>query len=218
MPEAQQGVKILGIPVGQPGFVRAFLEQKSEEHALLFERTSRGGPTISMVDLGHVRRNEGQFLVERSSTRFDRVVRRDTRHTRVGVSATDSENPRHGSLPSHCITAFLTRVVGTCECHQGQERCALGKLGRLVAHGEATSPSVADTMIRGLEDGAEPCFVAVRTCAQTLTEAECEVPGWTSLAGEEVVFAEEPEPHEPKIGRQQQVVKNLHQKFQGFLV
>ena len=57
----------------------------------------------------------------------------------MGVSATDSENPRHGSLPSHCITAFLTRGVGTCECHQGQ-RCALGKLGRLLAHGEATSP------------------------------------------------------------------------------
>ena len=42
--------------------------------------------------------------------------------------------------------------------------------------------SVADTMIRCLEDGAEPCFVAVRTCAQTLTEAECEVPSWTLLA------------------------------------
>ena len=115
---------------------------------------------------------------------------------------TDSENiPRHGSLPSHCIIAFLTRGVGTCECHQGQERCALGKLGRLLAHGEATSPpSVADTMIRGLEDGAKPSFVAVRTCAQTLTEAEYEVPRWTSLAREEVVFAEEPKPHEPKIG------------------
>ena len=69
-------------------------------------------------------------------------------------------------------------------------------------------------MIRGLEDGAEPCFVAVRTCAQTLTEAEYEVPSWRSLAErEEVVFAEEPEPHEPKIGRQQQAVKSLHQKF-----
>ena len=47
----------------------------------------------------------------------------------------------------------------------------------------------------------------------TFTEVEHEVPRWTSLAREEVVFAEEPEHHEPKIGRQQQAVKNLHQKF-----
>ena len=33
-----QGMKILGIPVGQPGFVRRFLEKKSEEQKLLFDR------------------------------------------------------------------------------------------------------------------------------------------------------------------------------------
>ena len=31
-------MKILGIPVGQPGFVRRFLEKKSEEQKLLFDR------------------------------------------------------------------------------------------------------------------------------------------------------------------------------------
>ena len=36
--EAEQGVKIKGIPVGQPGFVRRFLEKKSEEQKLLFDR------------------------------------------------------------------------------------------------------------------------------------------------------------------------------------
>ena len=38
--EAEQEVKILGIPVGQPGFVRRFLEKKSEEQKLLFDRIS----------------------------------------------------------------------------------------------------------------------------------------------------------------------------------
>ena len=64
--EAQQGVKILGIPVGQPGF-GVFLEQKSDEHALLFERILVVEDP-QMVDLGHVRCNEGQFLAKRSST------------------------------------------------------------------------------------------------------------------------------------------------------
>ena len=69
LPEAQQGVKILGIPVGQPGFVRAFLEQKSGGTRFAVRAdSSHRGPTISMVDPGHVRRKEGQFLVKRSST------------------------------------------------------------------------------------------------------------------------------------------------------
>ena len=58
------------------------------------------------------------------------------------------------------------------------------------------------------EDGAEPCFLVVRTCGHTLTDAQFEVPSWTSLAErEEVAFVEEPEPHEPKIG------KSLYRKF-----
>ena len=75
-------------------------------------------------------------------------------------------------------------------------------------------PSVAETMIQGLADGTEPCFLAVRRCAETLEEAEFEAPSWSTLAErEEVVFAEEPEPHEPKIGWQQRAVKTLHQNF-----
>ena len=56
-------MKILGIRVGQPGFVRAFFgtEVGGTRFAVRAD-SSRGGSTISMVDLGHVRRNEGQFL------------------------------------------------------------------------------------------------------------------------------------------------------------
>ena len=37
-PRCQQGVKILGVPVGQPEFVVSFLERKSEEHSVSFQR------------------------------------------------------------------------------------------------------------------------------------------------------------------------------------
>ena len=68
-------------------------------------------------------------------------------------------------------------------------------------------------MIHGLDDGTEPCFLAVRRCAHTFEEAELEAPSWSTLAeSEEVVFAEEPEPHEPKIGWQQRAVKSLHKE------
>ena len=38
LPAGQQGLKILGVPVGQPEFVQSFLERKSEEHSTLCER------------------------------------------------------------------------------------------------------------------------------------------------------------------------------------
>ena len=47
--EAEQEVKILGIPVGQPGFVRRLLEKKSEEQKLLFDRI----PVVPDVQSAH---------------------------------------------------------------------------------------------------------------------------------------------------------------------
>ena len=38
LPPSQQGIKILGISVGQPEYVRQFLEEKSDEHRTLFQR------------------------------------------------------------------------------------------------------------------------------------------------------------------------------------
>ena len=38
LPPIQQGLKVLGVPLGQPAYVREFLENKSTEQAVLFER------------------------------------------------------------------------------------------------------------------------------------------------------------------------------------
>ena len=68
-------------------------------------------------------------------------------------------------------------------------------------------------MIHGLDAGTEPCFSAVRRCAHTLAVADFEAPSWSTMAeSQEVLFAEEPEPHEPKVGWQQRAVESLHQK------
>ena len=38
LPPLQQGLKVLGVPIGQPKFIREFLQRKSGEQATLFER------------------------------------------------------------------------------------------------------------------------------------------------------------------------------------
>ena len=204
LPEAQQGVKILGIPVGQPGFVMAFLEQKSQEHALLFER-------IPAVDDPQ---SAWLILVMCAATRANFWLRG------VQPDLTESFAETHDARVWECLRQILkipdrghSRAIASLPFPQGGLGLVSASRVRSGAHWASWAdclrmvrqrhPSVADTMIRGLDDGAEPCFVAVRTCAQTLSLAE----------REEVVFAEEPEPHEPKIGLQQQAVKSLHRKF-----
>ena len=74
---------------------------------------------------------------------------------------------------------------------------------------------VADTMNEGLGTSVEPCFPRrQKLCPLPDPEAGFVVPSWTSLAeSEEVVFASEAEPHEPKTGWQQKATQKLHEKF-----
>ena len=43
LPRNQQGLRVLGVPIGQPEFVRDFLEVKTREQATLFQRIPWGG-------------------------------------------------------------------------------------------------------------------------------------------------------------------------------
>ena len=38
LPLSQQGMRVLGVPIGQPEFVRDYLERKNQEHETLFQR------------------------------------------------------------------------------------------------------------------------------------------------------------------------------------
>ena len=84
------------------------------------------------------------------------------------------------------------------------------ELGRLFENGAPETPHSGRHHDSGV--GGRSCLL-LGGC-QSLRDAGFEVPSWTELAeSQEVVFAEEPEPHEPKVGWQQQATKCLHQKF-----
>ena len=72
-------------------------------------------------------------------------------------------------------------------------------------------PTVASTMMQGMAMDPCPCFEAVRTCMEHLTEAGFEVPPWTVLRdGTTVARADSPEPSEPKFGRQHKATQCVH--------
>ena len=74
-------------------------------------------------------------------------------------------------------------------------------------------PAVVDTTLSGLVGGPVRCFEAVRRCAQSLIDAGFEPPSLTGLSNsQEVVFTEDPEPHEPNVGWQK-ATKCFRRKF-----
>ena len=64
LPVSQQGLKVLGIPIGQPAFVREFLENNSREHTVLKEKIPRVNDPQAAWLLLLMCRNPGKFLVE----------------------------------------------------------------------------------------------------------------------------------------------------------
>ena len=62
----QQGVKVLGTPLGHPDFVQRFLEGKIAEHRVLLERIPEVPDTVGVVIVVLLRSRSGKLLLEGS--------------------------------------------------------------------------------------------------------------------------------------------------------
>ena len=125
---------------------------------------------------------------------------------------TDSE--LSGISRGHCFVAVLPRGFRAHQRRQDQRGSPWASWADCLKMVRQRHPAVADTMVSRLVECPVRCFEAVRRCAQSLTDAGFEPPSWTELANsQEVVFSEDPEPHEPKVGWQQKATKCLHRKF-----
>ena len=210
-----RGLKILGIPVGQPEYVRKFLEEKVDEHQTLFQRI----PVVEDPQAAWL------LLLISASTRANFWLRgvqpewtahfAETMMHMCGNACARSSIPKKGNQRKSPLRCPSSReelgLISAARIREGAHWANWAVCLKMVRQ---RHPTMADTMIQELVQGPTCCFEAVRRCDQSLTDAGFEVPSWTDLAeSQEVVFAEEPEPHEPKVGWQQQATKCLHQKF-----
>ena len=206
---SQQGIKILGIPVGQPENVQQFLEEKADEHRTFFQH-------IPMVEDPQA---AWLFLFMCASTRANFWLR--------GVQPEWTSNfaETHDAHVWECLRRILnchgggsSEVIVSLPFFQGGLGLTSAARIREGAHWASWAdclkmvrqrhPAVADTMVSGLVEGPVRCSEAVRRCAQSLTDAGFEPPSSTELANsQEVVVTEDPEPHEPKVGWQQKATK-----------
>ena len=213
LPHAQQGLKVLGVPIGQPEYVRDFLEKKSREQEVLFNKI----PGINDPQAAWL------LLLMCASTRSNFWLR--------GVRPEQTE----AFADCHDVEACLRRILGIGEipvASQVLSTLALssGGLGltsanrsRFAAHWASWAdcvrmvkerhPPIADMMIHHLQEGLAPSFLSVRACARRLVEAGLDMVSWDELSRAPPTLQEDPEPNQPKVGWQQKATRKLEERF-----
>ena len=221
LPLSQQGLKVLGIPIGQPAFVSDFLERKSREQQTLFQRI----PAVNDPQAAFL------LLLMCGSIRANFWMR--------AVRPEDSEGfaTRHDENVWACLRELLgmpnappeARVIATLALSAGGLGLVSAVRVRPAAHWASWAdslrmirqrhPLIARLIIAGLEeDSPLPCFRSVRQCQQTLDDAGLEMPPWQELSESHPARDEDPEPNQPKFGWQQRATRKLEERqFQSIV-
>ena len=179
----QQGVRILGVPIGSATLVRRQLEEKSEQETL-FHRIPLMDDTQACWLL----------LLMCAATRVNFWLRA------VRPELSESFAERHDTNVWMCLRSILgserapdnTRAISQLPLSLGGLGLTSAVRSRVAAHWcswadcihmiRQRHPSVAETLITGIHRRPAPCFAAVRTCQGTLEEAGLEIPSWRTLA------------------------------------
>ena len=113
LPEAEQGIKILGTPLGHPAFVQSFLRKKTEDHALLL------GGILEVPDL----QSAWLILLYCVSTRANYLLRA------LPPCVTEEFAARHDESSRACLTSLLDRVLPDDRWELASLPLSLGGLG-----------------------------------------------------------------------------------------
>ena len=164
LPPTQQGLKVLGVPLGQPAYVREFLENKSREQTVLFERI----PWVNDPQAAWL------LLMMCASTRANFWLRA------VRPELTEAFASRHDANVWNCLRTILgtprapasSQVLSSLALSAGGLGLASAHRTRVGAHWASWAdcvlmvkkrhPVLAKTWIHSIAHGDAPCFLAVR--------------------------------------------------------
>ena len=183
LPVDLQGLKVLGVPIGQPEYVKAFLVRKSEAQRELFQRI----PWVEDTQAAWL------LLLMCGSTRANFWLRAVRPELSGGFAS------RHDAEVWRCLREILgtprappvAQVLSSLSLSLGG--CGLTSASRVrpAAHWSSWAdclrmvkqrhPNLAATMIHELEQGQHPSFTA-RECRGASVEAGLDVPSWGDLS------------------------------------
>ena len=183
LPQTQQGLKVLGVPIGHLSFITAHMAAKFKEQALLFERI----PLIEDVQVGWL------LLVFCAATRANYWLRT------VPPEHTSEYAEQHDQSVLRCLSSILQMDGLPPQTHEAASMpLTMGGLGvggcsriRHAAHWGSWAdclemvkdrhPQVAEDIIRGM-NLAHGHMAVVEESGARLREVGLDTPNWEALA------------------------------------
>ena len=192
LPPGQQGITVLGTPLGHPSHVQGHLEKKAAEQRTLLERI----PLVRLFGELLLRVVEPQAVAEYARM-HDNGTWNCLCHI-LHISPEQGADTRSGEFaPCPWRIGGAQRVTSVCGC-------VLGQLGGLFAHDPGQTSRGANMFLEKLEGWPDTLFLgAAAVSARTLTgTVGFEPPSWRTLADGARPEPQEPDEFEPGISPQ----------------
>ena len=130
LPVHQQGIRVLGTPLGQPEFVVEQLREVSQSHASPFgEDPSSARFAVRLVAPAFLRVDQSKLSAESSASSPLGRVCSCPRHQSVGMLFRVAGSSSRRSTQEHCAPSFPSWRVGPGQCRSLQVSSMLGQLG-----------------------------------------------------------------------------------------
>ena len=175
LPPTQQGLKVLGVPLGQPAYIREFLENKSREQTVLFERIQWvNDPQAAWFLLMMCALTRANFWLW--AVRPELIEALATRQ-RVELFAHHLGHPRTPASSQVLSSLALSAGgLGLESAHRVRVAAHWGSWADCILMVRRRHPALAEMWIHDFVHGNAPCFLAVRSCQQELADASLEMP------------------------------------------
>ena len=149
---SQQGMKVLGVPLGRDEYAARFLEKKSEHHDVLFERIPLVPDVQACLLLSFCAATRANFYDDVSTGAL-----------------------QQSTLPFHLGGLGLASAVRT------REGAHWASWADSVATVSSKNPDLGATIVDGLNSRADGCFAVANQGADRLVDLGVELPTWVGI-------------------------------------
>ena len=186
-----KGLKVLGAPIGQPEYVRDFLEKKSREQEVLNNKISGiNDPQAAWLLLMMCASTRSKFWLRgygQSRRRPSLIVMRLSLIVMPTLKRVYAEFLGLARFQLHLRFSqrwLSSGGLGLTSANRSRFAVHWASWADCVRMVNERHPPIADMMIHHLQEGLAPSFLSVRICARRLVEAGFEMVSWDELSAQ----------------------------------
>ena len=186
IPVSEQGMKVLGVPLGRDEYAAKFLEKKTEHHDTLFAKDSVGPrrPSQLVVAVPFCAPRGPTFILRNVNPEVARsfAISHDLKvhHCLCKIIGVDPDDVSRGALQQSTLP-FHLGGLGLASAVRTRDGAHWASWADSVSTMFKKDPGLAATVLTGLNAEADGCFAVVKQCADRLVALGAELPTWDAL-------------------------------------